>query len=74
LYIFCAFQILYSFLSIGWGLIADIDIESERLRSIGGQRFTVWSLARLVGECLGKEKGRGCTHPLAEFQQTMIFM
>jgi len=46
------FQILYSFLSIGWGLIADIDIESERLRSIGGQRFTIWSLARLVGKCM----------------------
>ncbi|CAB3370910.1 Hypothetical predicted protein [Cloeon dipterum] len=42
-------KILYSFLSIGWGLISDIDIESERLRSIGGQRFTIWSLARLVG-------------------------
>ncbi|XP_059471901.1 sphingosine kinase 2-like isoform X2 [Neocloeon triangulifer] len=41
--------ITYSFLSIGWGLISDIDIESERLRAIGGQRFTVWSLARLVG-------------------------
>lgn len=42
-------QILFSFLSIGWGLLADIDIESERLRAIGGQRFTVWSVARLIG-------------------------
>lgn len=42
-------QILYSFLSVGWGLIADIDIESERLRAIGGQRFTIWSIARLIG-------------------------
>ncbi|KAL7301210.1 hypothetical protein TKK_0006177 [Trichogramma kaykai] len=42
-------QVLYSFLSVGWGLLADIDIESERLRAIGGQRFTVWSLARLIG-------------------------
>lgn len=42
-------QILFSFLSVGWGLIADIDIESERLRAIGGQRFTVWSVARLIG-------------------------
>lgn len=41
-------QILYSFLSIGWGIIADIDIESERLRAIGGQRFFVWSVARLL--------------------------
>ncbi|XP_054734825.1 sphingosine kinase 1 isoform X1 [Anastrepha obliqua] len=41
-------QILYSFLSIGWGLISDIDIESERLRSLGYQRFTIWTLHRLI--------------------------
>ena len=41
-------QILYSFLSIGWGFISDIDIESERLRSLGYQRFTIWTLHRLV--------------------------
>ncbi|XP_058791106.1 sphingosine kinase 2-like isoform X2 [Phymastichus coffea] len=41
-------QTLFSFLSVGWGFLADIDIESERLRAIGGQRFTVWSLARLI--------------------------
>lgn len=39
---------MYSFLSVGWGFIADIDIESERLRSIGYQRFTVWSVHRLI--------------------------
>lgn len=42
-------QILFSFLSVGWGLLADIDIESERLRAIGGQRFTIWTIARLIG-------------------------
>lgn len=42
-------QFLFSFLSVGWGLLSDIDIESERLRVIGGQRFTVWSIARLIG-------------------------
>lgn len=30
-------------------MLADIDIESERLRAIGGQRFTIWSVARLIG-------------------------
>ncbi|XP_036318861.1 sphingosine kinase 1 [Rhagoletis pomonella] len=40
---------IYSFLSVGWGLIADIDIESERLRSIGATRFTFWSIRRLIG-------------------------
>ncbi|XP_027841893.1 sphingosine kinase 2-like isoform X1 [Aphis gossypii] len=42
-------QVVYSFLSIGWGFIADIDIESERLRMIGSPRFTIWSIARLIG-------------------------
>lgn len=41
-------QIVFSFLSVGWGLISDIDIESERLRMIGYQRFTIWSLHRLI--------------------------
>lgn len=40
---------MFSFLSIGWGFLSDIDIESERLRALGGQRFAVWALARLVG-------------------------
>jgi sphingosine kinase len=39
-------QTYYSFLSVGWGLMADIDIESERLRMIGEPRFTVWALLR----------------------------
>ncbi|KAL1516968.1 hypothetical protein ABEB36_000794 [Hypothenemus hampei] len=42
-------NILFSFLSVGWGLLSDIDIESERLRMLGGTRFTVWSVARLIG-------------------------
>ncbi|KAJ8877147.1 hypothetical protein PR048_021600 [Dryococelus australis] len=45
-------EILFSFLSVGWGFISDIDIESERLRVIGGQRFTVWSVARLIGKLI----------------------
>lgn len=47
---------MFSFLSVGWGLIADIDIESERLRAIGGQRFTIWSVHRLIS--LRTYKGR----------------
>lgn len=42
-------QTMFSFLSVGWGLISDIDIESEKLRMLGGQRFTIWSVARLIG-------------------------
>ncbi|XP_068148038.1 sphingosine kinase 2 [Drosophila tropicalis] len=39
---------VYSFLSIGWGFISDVDIESERLRMFGYQRFTIWTLYRLA--------------------------
>uniref|UniRef100_A0A1B0FA55 sphingosine kinase n=1 Tax=Glossina morsitans morsitans TaxID=37546 RepID=A0A1B0FA55_GLOMM len=39
---------IYSFLSVGWGLISDIDIESERLRIFGYKRFTIWTLHRLI--------------------------
>lgn len=42
-------QKIYSFLSVGWGLIADIDIESEGLRFIGGSRFVLWSIYRSIG-------------------------
>ncbi|KZS21751.1 Sphingosine kinase 1 [Daphnia magna] len=42
------FPKLISFLSVGWGLMADIDIESERLRMIGEARFTVGALARIM--------------------------
>ncbi|GAB6020366.1 hypothetical protein CHUAL_003075 [Chamberlinius hualienensis] len=41
-------QTLYSFLCIAWGIIADIDIESERIRSIGETRFTLWAIPRLA--------------------------
>lgn len=45
-------QVVYSFLSVGWGFIADIDIESERLRMLGSPRFTIWSIARLIGKII----------------------
>ena len=40
---------VYSFLSITWGLIADVDIESEKYRSLGNARFTVGAIARILG-------------------------
>uniref|UniRef100_A0A1B6DK62 sphingosine kinase n=2 Tax=Clastoptera arizonana TaxID=38151 RepID=A0A1B6DK62_9HEMI len=42
-------QVVYSFLSVGWGFLSDVDIESERLRALGSPRFTLWSMARLIG-------------------------
>lgn len=41
-------KVYYSFLSFGWGLMADVDIESERLRCIGEPRFAFWSIYRSV--------------------------
>ncbi|GIY21192.1 sphingosine kinase 2 [Caerostris extrusa] len=49
-------ECFYSFLSIGWGLMADIDIESERLRALGEARFAVWAIIRAIG--LRKYKGK----------------
>ncbi|EFO85770.1 CRE-SPHK-1 protein [Caenorhabditis remanei] len=46
-----------AFLSIGWGLMADIDIESEKWRkSLGGHRFTVMGAIRSFN--LRSYKGR----------------
>lgn len=41
-------RVMFSFLSIGWGLISDVDIESECIRMFGYQRFTIWTLYRLA--------------------------
>ncbi|ODM99925.1 Sphingosine kinase 1 [Orchesella cincta] len=38
----------FSFLSVGWGLLSDIDIESEVLRAVGEVRFVIWSFVRLA--------------------------
>ena len=39
---------LYGFLSISWGIIADIDIESEKYRAIGPLRFQVGAVQRIL--------------------------
>jgi len=41
-------QKMYSFLSAGWGILADIDVESEVLRSLGEPRFSLWSVIRIM--------------------------
>ncbi|KAI1283820.1 Sphingosine kinase 2 [Halotydeus destructor] len=60
-------QVCYSFLSIGWGIIADIDIESERLRAIGGARFTVWGIFRAFA--LKRYRGKLSYKPLAGYEK-----
>lgn len=37
---------IWSFLSIGWGLMANIDVESDWLRSIGELRFTIYGVIK----------------------------
>lgn len=39
---------VFSFLSVAWGLVADVDIESERLRRLGPARFALGTAARLL--------------------------
>jgi len=41
-------QRLYSFLSVGWGLIADVDIESEKYRSMGNARFALMAVIKIA--------------------------
>lgn len=61
-----ATECFYSFLSIGWGLMADIDIESERLRAFGEARFAVWGVIRAIG--LRKYKGKLSYLPVSGFE------
>lgn len=37
-----------SFLTFSWGIIAEIDIESERIHWMGSSRFDVWAVVRVL--------------------------
>ncbi|CAL8331990.1 unnamed protein product [Lota lota] len=41
-------QRLFSFLSLAWGFVADVDVESEKYRHVGAARFTMGTLVRLA--------------------------
>ncbi|KAF3687485.1 Sphingosine kinase 1 [Channa argus] len=56
---------LFSFLSLAWGFIADVDIESEKYRHIGAVRFTIGTLVRLTS--LRIYKGRLAYLPATEY-------
>ena len=43
-------QTIFSFLSLTWGLLADIDYESEKYRSFGEARFTVGAIKRILSK------------------------
>ncbi|XP_015267548.1 PREDICTED: sphingosine kinase 2 [Gekko japonicus] len=46
----------FSFLSVAWGFISDVDIESEKYRHMGAARFTVGTVVRLAS--LNTYRGR----------------
>ncbi|CAH2319330.1 sphingosine kinase 2 [Pelobates cultripes] len=46
----------FSFLSVAWGFISDVDIESEKYRHMGSARFTVGTMVRVAS--LRTYKGR----------------
>ena len=41
---------IFSFLSVAWGLVADVDIESEKYRSLGPVRFTMGAVVRIISK------------------------
>ena len=59
-------QQFYSFLSVTWGIVADIDFESEKYRNLGEARFTLGAIKRIVSKCHcitnKKEKGGWAGH------------
>ena len=61
----------YSFLSLSWGLVSDVDIESEKLRFLGSLRFDLYALMRVC--LLQTYRGRfsfvphpDCNYPLTK--------
>ncbi len=56
----------YSFLSLSWGLISDVDIESEKLKFLGSLRFDVYALMLL--SLLRTYKGRFSFIPHPDFE------
>ena len=41
-------SIVHSFLNLEWAIIADVDLESEKYRYLGGMRFVVGAIKRIM--------------------------
>lgn len=41
-------QRMFSFLSVAWGFVSDVDIESEKYRRMGSARFTIGTMVRVA--------------------------
>ena len=44
----CTGKRIYSFLSIEWAMMSDIDIESERFHHMGNARFALMAIAKIA--------------------------
>ncbi|XP_034046948.1 sphingosine kinase 1 [Thalassophryne amazonica] len=60
-------QRIFSFLSLAWGFVADVDIESEKYRHVGAIRFLMGTLVRLT--TLRVYQGRLAYLPVKEMSQ-----
>ncbi|MEM8827974.1 MAG: diacylglycerol kinase family protein [Cyanobacteria bacterium P01_G01_bin.19] len=60
-------QKYYSFLSLAWGLISDVDIESERLKFLGSLRFDLYALLLIC--MLRTYKGKFSFIPHPDYQE-----
>lgn len=56
---------LYAFLSVTWGMVSDVDIESEKYRYLGETRFLIGTIAKIIG--LRKYRGRISYLPVDHF-------
>ncbi|XP_046352905.2 sphingosine kinase 2-like [Haliotis rufescens] len=63
-------QRIFSFLSVTWGIMADIDFESEKYRSIGEARFTLGAIKRILN--LRSYKGKISFLPVAEYSPKVV--
>jgi sphingosine kinase len=45
-------SIVHSFLCLEWAIIADVDLESEKYRFLGGLRFAVGAIKRILSRFL----------------------
>ncbi|CAL9693796.1 unnamed protein product [Knipowitschia caucasica] len=61
-------QRLFSFLSIAWGFVADVDVDSEKYRHVGPIRFLMGTLVRLA--TLRVYQGRLMFLPVDETSKT----
>ncbi|XP_028928915.1 sphingosine kinase 2 [Ornithorhynchus anatinus] len=55
---------IFSFLSVAWGFVSDVDVESERFRPLGPARFTLGTALRLAS--LHTYRGRLSYLPAAQ--------